>query len=55
VTPVEVGDVVSTRAGAIRGVTAGFGGISCGLTVRVAIGTCAGSLAQSFQLLATLR
>src|SRR6185503_326530 len=51
VTPVEPGGAGLSRAGMTCGVTTGFAGISCGLTVRVACGTWAGSVAQSFQLL----
>ena len=46
----EIGGAGSMRAGSICGVTIGLAGISCGLTVRVAIGGWRGSLAQSFQL-----
>ena len=55
VTPVEVGGAGLMRAESICGVTMGFVGISSGLTVRVAIVGCRGSLAQSFQLFATRR
>ena len=49
------GGEASIRAESICGVTTGLGGISAGLTVRVAIVACRGSLAQSFQLFATRR
>jgi hypothetical protein len=56
VTPDVVAGAVRSLVGATLGmVTIGLGGSSCGLTVRVETALCVGSLAQSFQLLATFR
>ena len=55
VTRIGSGGDGSTRAESIFEVTIGAAGISSGLTVLVAMVGCLGSLAQSFQLLATWR
>ena len=55
VTTFAAGGSALMRAGPTWFVTIGFDGISCGLTVRVEIGTWVGSLDQSLQLVETFR